>query len=103
MKFLLLINLLVSLCAAGVVVLEESNKDIETEKLGEIFNIKVNQILPRHQCRRALRNIEVKSRIILTLTMICKLFEIKITLYPVKMINDYIVLGIPVRSLQTSL
>ena len=63
MKFLLLINLLVSLCAGRIVVLEESNNDnSETHKLGEIFNIKVNQILPRHQCRRALRNIEVNLR-----------------------------------------
>lgn len=58
MKFLLLINLLVSLCAAGVVVLEESNNDIENKNLVKNFNVKVNQILPRHQCRRALRNIE---------------------------------------------
>ena len=63
MKFLLLINLLVSLCAAGVVVLEESNNDIKNENLVKSFRVKVNQIVPRHQCRRALRNIEVNSRI----------------------------------------
>ena len=56
MEFLLLINLLVSLCTAGVVVREESNYVVEEAK---VLNIKVNQILPRHQCRRALRNLEV--------------------------------------------
>lgn len=58
MKFLLLINLLVSLCATGLVFHEESDNDIENENLVQKVRVRVNQIVPRHQCRRALRNIE---------------------------------------------
>ena len=65
MKFLLLINLLVSLCAAGIVVHEESDNYIENENLVRKVRVRVNQIVPRHQCRRALRNIEVKSWVIM--------------------------------------
>ena len=64
MKYLLLINLLVSLCAAGIAVREELNNNVKNENLVEIVRVRVNQIVPRHQCRRALRNIEVKSRLI---------------------------------------
>ena len=62
MKFLLLIHL--SLSAAGIVLLEESHvNDIvnnhEHDIDENVVNVKVNQVLPRHQCRRALRNIQV--------------------------------------------